>query len=54
MKVYNTGKVQIGLAYDQYVRPHHDKDALFLQDALLNRRAPTFWGRVMAAIWRWL
>jgi hypothetical protein len=54
MKVYNTGKVQIGGNYFPDHRPYHDKDALLLQDALLNRRAPTFWGRVAAAIWRWL
>lgn len=39
---YNTGKVAIGIAHVHTQRPHHDADALRLQDALLfdpDRRA---------------
>jgi hypothetical protein len=32
---YNTGKVAIGIAHVHTQRPHHDADALRLQDALL-------------------
>jgi hypothetical protein len=32
---YHTGKVQIGLTYVPRQRPHHDRDACRLQEALL-------------------
>lgn len=32
---YHTGKVAIGAAYQPQQRPHHDRDALRLQEALL-------------------
>lgn len=35
---YHTGKVQIGLTYVPRQRPHHDRDACRLQDALLGNK----------------
>ena len=32
---FNTGKVQIGIAYVPRQRPYHDRDACRLQEALL-------------------
>ena len=32
---YHTGKVSIGIAHVPRQRPHHDRDAMRLQDALL-------------------
>jgi hypothetical protein len=43
MKVHNTGKVQIGLAYQDPRMPYHDRDALRLQDALLRNAQRTDW-----------
>jgi hypothetical protein len=53
-KIYNTGKVRIGLAYQPSQCAYHDRDALMLQSALLNPARPTFFGRIAAKIWRWL
>jgi hypothetical protein len=50
-KIYNTGKVAIGSAYQSNVRPYHDQDALRLQDALLgNRRSMDTSGLFIAAV----
>jgi hypothetical protein len=47
---YHTGKVAIGLTY-QPPPPHHDEDALRLQDALLgNRRGIDEGGVFIAAV----
>jgi hypothetical protein len=57
MNTYNTGKVQIGCAYTAPQRPYHDKDALRLQDALLNTRQPSaaeiFFVRLVRRFWAW-
>ena len=53
---YHTGKVQIGILY---ARPqvHHDRDACFLQTALLNTReagkVERFFVRLIRRFWRW-
>ena len=41
MTSYNTGKVQIGSAYNPTRPVYHDRDALKLQDALLNNKPST-------------
>jgi len=48
---YHTGKVAIGSAYVPTARPHHDQDALRLQDALLGNKPTTDTsGIVIAAV----
>lgn len=42
-KVFNTGKVAIGRLYTPTARPHHDRDALRLQSALLGHKPQTDW-----------
>ena len=42
-KVFNTGKVAIGSLYTPTARPHHDRDALRLQSALLGHKPQTDW-----------
>lgn len=41
--------LQIGLLYQPPQRPHHDRDALRLQRALLGERASTDWDGVLIA-----
>ena len=55
--IYTTSTgLQIGCMYQSNVRPAHDKDAIKLQDALLQKRgqASTVLRRVIRAIWDWL
>ena len=50
---YNTTRtgVQIGRLYIPQQRPHHDRDAIRLQNALLGRRPATDWdGIAIAAV----
>jgi len=47
MKTYNTGKVNIGIAYQDPRTPYHDRDALRLQDALLRNARRTDWDGVV-------
>ena len=47
MNTFNTGKVQIGIAYQDPRRPYHDGDALRLQDALLRNVRRTDWDGVV-------
>ena len=42
-KVFNTGKVAIGSLYTPTARPHHDRDALRLQSALLGHKPEIDW-----------
>ena len=42
-KVFHTGKVAIGRLYIPTARPHHDRDALRLQSALLGHKPQTDW-----------
>jgi len=50
-KVFNTGKVAIGSLYTPTARPHHDRDALRLQSALLGHKPKTDWdGIIIAAV----
>jgi hypothetical protein len=57
MNTYNTGKVQIGCMYQPTTKPHHDRDALLLQSALLNTRQPSaaeiFFVRLVRRFWAW-
>ena len=46
---YHTGKVAIGSAYVPAARPHYDKDALRLQDALLGNKPSADTGGVVIA-----
>jgi hypothetical protein len=49
--------VQIGLLYKQHRPVHHDRDALRLQDALLNKREASALERALAHVmrrfWAW-
>jgi hypothetical protein len=49
--------VQIGLLYQQHRPVHHDRDALRLQDALLNKRQPTalelLLNNLARRVWAW-
>lgn len=51
--VFNTGRVQIGLCY---IRPamRIQGDMLPLQAALLDKRTPTAWTRILNSVYRWL
>ena len=50
-KVFNTGKIKIGRLYTPTARPHHDRDALRLQSALLGHKPQTDWdGIIIAAV----
>ena len=48
-KVFNTGKVAIGSLYTPTARPHHDRDALRLQSALLGHKPQTDWDGIIIA-----
>jgi len=43
MNTYNTGRVQIGSAYNPHRPVFHDRDALKLQDALLSNPKQKDW-----------
>jgi hypothetical protein len=49
--------IQIGCMYQQHRPVHHDRDALRLQDALLNKREASALERVVAHVvrrfWAW-
>ena len=49
-KVFNTGKVAIGRLYTPAARPHHDRDALRLQSALLGHKPKTDWDGIIIAV----
>lgn len=53
MNTYNTGRVQIGLLYQNRM-PYHDRDACALQAALLG--SPSYWTAPawVRRIWDWL
>jgi len=47
--------LRIGSEYQHAVLPHHDRDALTLQDALLSsKRRLGFFQRIVNALYRWL
>jgi hypothetical protein len=51
MNTYNTGRVQIGSAYNPHRPVFHDRDALRLQDSLLgNKRSTDASGVFIAAV----
>ena len=49
-KVFNTGKVAIGSLYTPTARPHHDRDALRLQSALLGHKPQTDWDGIAIVV----
>jgi hypothetical protein len=49
-QTYNTGKVQIGSAYNPHRPVYHDRDALKLQDALLGNKRPIDTSGVFIAV----
>lgn len=54
---FHTGRIAIGCMYMHNVTPHHDRDALTLQSALLKRhthRSDNVWHKLANYIWRML